>query len=100
MKKFDIITEADARVLTRGETVMLARGGHVTPLALDTLGERRITLVHEGRVSADEASLVYVGVAKNFGKGVGFALGLIFLGIIFFPILGFGDATYTKPAAA
>ena len=25
--------------------------------------------------------LIYVAVAKNFGKGVGFALGLIFLGI-------------------
>ena len=60
MKRFDIITEADARVLGRGETVMLARGGHVTPLAQDTLAERRITIVHEGRVSADEASLVPV----------------------------------------
>ena len=41
MKQFDIITETDARVLSRGETVMLARGGHVTPLAHDTLKERR-----------------------------------------------------------
>jgi len=57
MKRFDIITESDARVLPRGEPVMLARGGHVTPLAQDTLKERRIEVVHEGRVSADEASL-------------------------------------------
>jgi len=57
MKRFDIITESDARVLSRGETVMLARGGHVTPLAQDTLRERRVTLVHEGRTSTDEASL-------------------------------------------
>ena len=57
MKRFDIITEADARVLARGETVVLARGGHITPLAQDTLRERRIVLVHEGRVSADEAAL-------------------------------------------
>src|SRR3989442_617658 len=57
MKRFDIITESDARVLLRGETVMLARGGHVTPLAQDTLKERRVTIVHEGRASADEASL-------------------------------------------
>jgi ribose 5-phosphate isomerase B len=57
MKRFDIITESDARVLSRGETVMLARGGHVTPLAQDTLRERRVTLVHEGRTSADEAPL-------------------------------------------
>jgi ribose 5-phosphate isomerase B len=57
MQKFDIITEADARVLPRGETVMLALRGHITPLAADTLKERRITIVHEGRASADEASL-------------------------------------------
>ena len=57
MKQFDIITEADARVLPRGETVMLSRGGHITPLAQDTLKERRVTVVEEGRASADEASL-------------------------------------------
>jgi ribose 5-phosphate isomerase B len=57
MKRFDIITESDARVLPCGEAVMLTRGGHVTPLAQDTLKERRIAVVHEGRVSADEASL-------------------------------------------
>ena len=57
MKRFDIITESDARVLPRGEPVMLARGGHVTPLAQDTLNDRRIAVVQEGRVSADEASL-------------------------------------------
>src|SRR5213593_4115665 len=57
MQKFDLITEADARVLPRGETVMLARSGHITPLAADTLKDRRITVVHEGGASADEASL-------------------------------------------
>ena len=57
MKQFDIITEADARVLPRGETVMLSRGGHITPLAQDTLKERRVTVVQEGRASANEASL-------------------------------------------
>jgi ribose 5-phosphate isomerase B len=57
MKQFDIITEADARVLPRGETVMLSRGGHITPLAQDTLKERRVMVVQEGRASADEAGL-------------------------------------------
>jgi len=57
MKRFDIITEADARVLPRGEPVMLARGGHVTPPAQDTLNERRIAIVREGRASSDEMSL-------------------------------------------
>jgi ribose 5-phosphate isomerase B len=58
MKRFEIITESDARVLQRGESVMLAKGGHITPLAQDTLNERRVILVHEGRASADDASLV------------------------------------------
>jgi ribose 5-phosphate isomerase B len=57
MKRFDIITESDARVLPHGETVMLAKGGHITPLAQDTLKERRIAVVVEGRTSADEAGL-------------------------------------------
>jgi hypothetical protein len=38
--------------------------------------------------------LVYVALAKNFGKGVGFALGLVFLSFIFFPLLAWGDARY------
>ena len=41
-----------------------------------------------------------VDLAKSFGKGVGFGIGLILLPIIFFPILGFGSATYQGPAAA
>jgi len=57
MRKFEIITETDARVLPRGDSVMLARRGHITPLAQDTLRERRITVVHEGMTSADEALL-------------------------------------------
>ena len=45
MKRFQMITEADARVLEYGSTVMLVAGGHVTPLALDTLKERRVAIV-------------------------------------------------------
>jgi ribose 5-phosphate isomerase B len=45
MKPFDIITEADARLLPPGSTIELARGGHVTPLAQDTLRDLRITVV-------------------------------------------------------
>ena len=33
-------------------------------------------------------------VAKAFGKGTGWTVGLLFLGIIFFPLLAFGDARY------
>lgn len=34
-------------------------------------------------------------LSKSFGKGFGFTLGLIVLPIIFYPILGFGNAQYT-----
>ena len=44
MKAFDIITEADARGLEIGSSVTLKTGGHVTPLAADTLRDRRITV--------------------------------------------------------
>jgi uncharacterized membrane protein YhaH (DUF805 family) len=43
--------------------------------------------------------ILCIDLAKSFGKGVGFAIGLILLGIIFFPILGFGSAQYQGPAA-
>ena len=33
-------------------------------------------------------------LSKNFGKGEGFTIGLIFLPFIFYPILAFGDAQY------
>lgn len=38
--------------------------------------------------------ITYVKLAKAFGKSGGFAVGLIFLGLIFMCILGFGDAQY------
>ena len=45
MKSFEIITEADARTLEIGTSVTLKPGGHVTPLAADTLKARRITVL-------------------------------------------------------
>lgn len=44
--------------------------------------------------------IVCIDLAKSFGKGVGFGVGLILLGIIFLPILGFGGAQYQGPSAA
>lgn len=34
------------------------------------------------------------GISTKFGKDMGYTLGLIFLGFIFFPALGFGSAQY------
>lgn len=36
-------------------------------------------------------------ISKSFGKDEGFTAGLIFLGFIFWPILGFGSAKYLGP---
>lgn len=38
-------------------------------------------------------------LAKSFGKGIGFTIGLIFLSPIFLMILGFGSAEYNELAA-
>ena len=51
-----MITEADARVLEYGSTIVLVAGGHITPLAHDTLAARRISVVRDG-VDPDGAAL-------------------------------------------
>ena len=38
--------------------------------------------------------IVYIDLAKNFDKSAAFGVGLALLGVVFFPILGFGDAQY------
>ena len=38
--------------------------------------------------------LLYNEIAKRFGQGVGFTIGLILLPAIFFMLLGFGNYTY------
>ena len=38
--------------------------------------------------------VIMIDVAKAFGKGIGFGIGLAFFGIVFFPILGFGSAQH------
>jgi hypothetical protein len=40
------------------------------------------------------AIIVGIDIAKAFGKGTGFGLGLTFLSFAFYPILGFGEANY------
>jgi hypothetical protein len=43
--------------------------------------------------------VVSLDLARSFGRGTGFAIGLIFLPFIFVLILGFGSDTYRGPAA-
>lgn len=40
---------------------------------------------------------LWIDVAKAFGKGIGFALGMFFLPFVFIPLLGFGSARYQGP---
>jgi hypothetical protein len=42
--------------------------------------------------------IVYHNLSLSFGKDGGFTVGLILLGIIFLPILAFGDAKYVGPS--
>jgi ribose 5-phosphate isomerase B len=56
MKRFQIITEADARVIEYGTAVTLVAGGHITPLAADTLKARRVAVIRESG-DGDQASL-------------------------------------------
>ena len=44
--------------------------------------------------------LLSLGIAKSFGKSGGFAAGLIFLPFVFYPMLGFGSATWQAETGA
>ena len=44
--------------------------------------------------------MVHIAIAEHFGKGGGFGVGLVFLPFIFWPILGYGPATYAGAAPA
>src|SRR3954468_7697072 len=44
---------------------MLAKGGHITPLAADTLKERRVSVVREGQAPEAAAALVPKGDVRS-----------------------------------
>lgn len=52
-RRFSLISETEARRIEPGTTVELEAGGHVTPLARDTLHARRVTVVPAGTVDPD-----------------------------------------------
>ncbi|MCU0257258.1 MAG: RpiB/LacA/LacB family sugar-phosphate isomerase [Vicinamibacterales bacterium] len=56
MQRFSLITEADARRLAPGAVVELEPGGHVTPLALDTLRSLGVRVVPAGTDEAEAAA--------------------------------------------
>lgn len=85
-KRFDIITEADARRLEPGSTVRLAPRGHVTPLAADTLRDRRIVVIAEdGRPVASSSELTPPAEIRRVAIGsdhVGFELKAHLIGVL------------------
>src|SRR3954470_11434047 len=91
LKRFDIITEADARLLEPGSSVVLAPRGHVTPLAADTLRARRVTVIaddpdpaavdlvpaaHVRRlaIASDHTGVTLKGVLVAWARGRGLAV--------------------------
>ena len=38
--------------------------------------------------------LVVIGIAENFGKGIGWAIASIFISFILYPMVGFSDDQY------
>ena len=69
MKSFEIITEADARVLDIGETIALKKGGHITPLAADTLAARRITVLADDRLQNADENLAPASAIRRMAIG-------------------------------
>lgn len=69
MRRFSLVTEADARVLEPGSAIELAPGGHVTPLAADTLRDRRIVVVRADGAELDAARLAPVFPVRSVAIG-------------------------------
>jgi ribose 5-phosphate isomerase B len=70
VRSFAIISEIEARQIEPGSTVELQKGGHVTPLAWDTLRERRVTVVPIGTVDASlPADLAPVADVRRIAIG-------------------------------
>jgi ribose 5-phosphate isomerase B len=91
LKRFDIITEADARLLEPGSSVVLAPRGHVTPLAADTLRARRVTVISDDpdpaavdlvpaahvrrlAIASDHTGVTLKGVLVAWARGRGLAV--------------------------
>ena len=105
------VLEKSGRYGWLGVEIFFVISGFIIPYALH---RSSYTLRHFGRfllkritrldppyiVSIVIAIILLIDFAKSFGKDGAYAIGLILLPFIFFPILAFGDAQYQGPAAA
>lgn len=89
---FDIMSSADyfwGMMLTGGLICIL---GYIIPqITLKT-----VLFVLGALICAAFEIYICIHGVKRFGKPVGFAVGLVLLPIVFFPILAFGKSTYNK----
>lgn len=70
IRRFGFIGEAEARTLEPGSTVELEAGGHITPLARDTVRARRVTVVPAGQADpALPADLAPAAPARTIAIG-------------------------------
>ena len=77
-RRFHLVTEAEAREVEPGSTIEIDQGGRITPLALETLMSRAVTVTELGPAAdaalpadlAPRSNIVHVAIGSDHG-GVG-----------------------------
>jgi hypothetical protein len=69
MKRYELISEIEARTIEEGSTVSLVPGGLITPLAKDTLTARGVKVVRDGQLDETDASLAPVSEIRRVAVG-------------------------------
>ncbi len=69
MKRYELISEIEARTIEEGSTVALVPGGLITPLARDTLRARGVTVVRDGELDETAAALAPKAVIERVAVG-------------------------------
>lgn len=82
-RRFDVVTEADAREIEPGSTIEVDAGGRVTPLAMETLAGRNVTVIQHAPAGAalppdlaPKAAIGRVAIGSDHG-GLGMKSSLI-----------------------
>jgi hypothetical protein len=57
-----------------------------------------VVLLYIPLVNIVVLAILSIDLAKSFGRGTGYGIGLWLLGWIFYPMLGLGSSTYQGPA--
>jgi ribose 5-phosphate isomerase B len=69
MKRYELISEVEARTIEEGSTVALVPGGLITPLAADTLKALRVTVVRDGELDEHMAALAPAADVRRVAVG-------------------------------